>query len=140
MPGACCTRGLACKRWCEMRTRAYRYSRSTPAFPAQWFYGLCRALPEIFALCAQDSLALDRSPPRIRFRSTRLHFPTRCTVIAYTKFSQVVGGQGVSQISCMLLLVAALMLTACFGLAAWRISGGEEDVTGSASPASFHLR
>ena len=27
------------------RTRAYRYSRSTPAFPAQWFYGLCRALP-----------------------------------------------------------------------------------------------
>ncbi|MGY2901031.1 hypothetical protein ACVWVY_000052 [Bradyrhizobium sp. URHC0002] len=45
MPGACCTRGLACKRWCEMRTRAYRYSRSTPAFPAQWSYGLCRALP-----------------------------------------------------------------------------------------------
>jgi hypothetical protein len=40
----------------------------------------------------------------------------------------------------MFLLVAALMLTACFGLAAWRISGGEEDVTGSASPASFHLR
>ena len=35
MPGACCTRGLACKRWCEMRTRAYRYSRSIPAFPAQ---------------------------------------------------------------------------------------------------------
>ena len=28
MPGACCTRGLACKRWCEMRTRAYRYSGS----------------------------------------------------------------------------------------------------------------
>jgi hypothetical protein len=23
----------------EMRTRAYRYSRSIPAFPAQWFYG-----------------------------------------------------------------------------------------------------
>jgi hypothetical protein len=40
----------------------------------------------------------------------------------------------------MFLLVAALMLTACFGLEAWRISGGEEDVTGSASPASFHLR
>src|SRR2546429_83332 len=28
-----------------MRTRAYRYSRNTPAFPAQWFDGLCRALP-----------------------------------------------------------------------------------------------
>src|SRR4029453_2412392 len=32
--------------WCgEIRTRAYRYSRGTPAFPAQWFDGLCRALP-----------------------------------------------------------------------------------------------
>src|SRR6202171_3734678 len=29
----------------RIRTRAYRYSRSIPAFPAQWFYGLCRALP-----------------------------------------------------------------------------------------------
>jgi hypothetical protein len=27
----------------KKRTRAYRYSRSIPAFPAQWFYGLCRA-------------------------------------------------------------------------------------------------
>ena len=33
-------------QWCkELRTRAYRYSRSTPAFPAQWVDGLCRALP-----------------------------------------------------------------------------------------------
>ena len=29
----------------RMRTRAYRYSRSIPAFPARWLYGLCRALP-----------------------------------------------------------------------------------------------
>jgi hypothetical protein len=29
----------------KKRTRAYRYSRSSPAFPAQWFYGLYRALP-----------------------------------------------------------------------------------------------
>jgi hypothetical protein len=50
------------------------------------------------------------------------------------------GGQGVSQFSCMLLLVLALMLTACFGVAAWRISGDGEDVTGSTSPASIHLR
>jgi hypothetical protein len=28
-----------------MRTRAYRFSGSIPAFPAQWFYGLLRALP-----------------------------------------------------------------------------------------------
>jgi hypothetical protein len=36
---------VSCARWSEMRTRAYRYSRSTPASPAQWFDGLCRALP-----------------------------------------------------------------------------------------------
>ena len=44
MPGARCTRGLVCNVCIEMRTRAYRYSRNTPAFPAQWLYGLCRAL------------------------------------------------------------------------------------------------
>ena len=27
------------------RTRAYRFSGNTPAFPAQWLYGLLRALP-----------------------------------------------------------------------------------------------
>jgi hypothetical protein len=29
----------------KVRTRAYRYRRSIPAFPAQWLYGLLRALP-----------------------------------------------------------------------------------------------
>src|ERR1700753_1362112 len=29
----------------EMRTRANRFGGNTPAFPAQWFDGLCRALP-----------------------------------------------------------------------------------------------
>src|ERR1700755_1819185 len=29
----------------ERRTRAYRFRGSSPAFPAQWFYGLFRALP-----------------------------------------------------------------------------------------------
>ena len=29
----------------KKRTRAYRFSGSCPAFPAQWFYGLLRALP-----------------------------------------------------------------------------------------------
>ena len=43
-PGARCTRGLACKG-VEKRTRAYRFSGSIPAFPAQWFYGLLRTLP-----------------------------------------------------------------------------------------------
>ncbi|SIO42225.1 hypothetical protein SAMN05443247_05156 [Bradyrhizobium erythrophlei] len=35
----------------KKRTRAYRYSRSIPAFPARWFYGLCRALPATNSSC-----------------------------------------------------------------------------------------
>ena len=45
MPGARCTRGLVCYMHKEKRTRAYRFSGSSPAFPAQWLYGLYRALP-----------------------------------------------------------------------------------------------
>src|SRR3954470_16465190 len=45
MPGARRTRGLVCKMHKGKRTRAYRFSGNTPAFPAQWLYGLCRALP-----------------------------------------------------------------------------------------------
>src|SRR3954469_1441766 len=44
MPGARCTGRLACKI-AKKRTRAYRYTGNHPAFPAQWFYGLLRALP-----------------------------------------------------------------------------------------------
>src|SRR5215203_4872913 len=44
-PGACCTRGLACDLRKQNCTRAYRAARNTPAFPAQWLYGLLRALP-----------------------------------------------------------------------------------------------
>jgi hypothetical protein len=45
MPDARCTRGPVCKMGKEKRTRAYRFSGGTPAFPAQWLYGLLRALP-----------------------------------------------------------------------------------------------
>src|ERR1700686_4916284 len=45
IPGARCTRGLVCKSAQNKRTRAYRFSGGNPAFPAQWFYGLFRALP-----------------------------------------------------------------------------------------------
>src|SRR5437588_4107771 len=44
-PGADCTRGLVCQTHSNRRTRAYRFSRNSPAFPTQWFYGLLRALP-----------------------------------------------------------------------------------------------
>ena len=37
---------VSCAKLCERRrTRAYRFSGGTPAFPAQWLYGLLRALP-----------------------------------------------------------------------------------------------
>ena len=45
MPDARCTRGLVCKTVQRKRTRAYRFSGGNPTFPAQWLYGLCRALP-----------------------------------------------------------------------------------------------
>jgi hypothetical protein len=43
-PDARCTRGLVCKYVQKKRTRAYRFSGGTPAFPARWLYGLLRAL------------------------------------------------------------------------------------------------
>ena len=45
MPDARCTRGLVCKMHERKRTRAYRFSGGYPTFPAQWLYGLYRALP-----------------------------------------------------------------------------------------------
>src|SRR5882672_5182308 len=47
------------------RTRAYRFSGSIPAFPAQWFCGLLRALPGERLFChrrrADTSARLDAS-------------------------------------------------------------------------------
>ena len=45
MPDAFCTRRLVCKNAQRSAHESNRYRRSNPAFPAQWFYGLCRALP-----------------------------------------------------------------------------------------------
>ncbi len=41
----------------EKRTRAYRFSGSSPAFPAQWFYSLFRALPGETRACLSPSPA-----------------------------------------------------------------------------------
>ena len=42
---------VSCAKMCERkRTRAYRFSGGTPAFPAQWLYGLLRA-PRRIGLC-----------------------------------------------------------------------------------------
>jgi hypothetical protein len=55
-PGARCTRGPVCKSSKQKRTRAYRFSGNTPAFPAQWLYGLFRALPgETWLACHRHS-------------------------------------------------------------------------------------
>ena len=40
----------------EKRTRAYRFSGGSPAFPARWCYGLLRALPG-------DRLSCHHRPP-----------------------------------------------------------------------------
>src|SRR5476651_1118371 len=45
-----------------MRTRAYRFSGSIPAFPAQWFHGLSRALlgvPGLIATVARAALSCE---------------------------------------------------------------------------------
>src|SRR5690242_4395831 len=45
-------------------TRAYRYSGNTPAFPAQWLYGLLRALPgeRLFCLRRPQAAFASRGP------------------------------------------------------------------------------
>jgi hypothetical protein len=45
MPDARCTRGLVCKRHKEKTHTSIQVSGGNPTFPAQWLYGLYRALP-----------------------------------------------------------------------------------------------
>src|SRR5216684_153512 len=45
MPGAQCTHSLACEIDKAHERSHHRYTGNNPAFPAQWFYGLLRALP-----------------------------------------------------------------------------------------------
>ena len=59
-PGARCTRGLACNCAQRTRTRAYRFSGNTPAFPAQWLYSLLRALPGERLFCHRRRANLAR--------------------------------------------------------------------------------
>jgi len=44
MPDARCTRGLVCK-WEKKTHTSIQGSGGNPTFPAQWLYGLYRALP-----------------------------------------------------------------------------------------------
>ena len=84
-PGADCTRGLVCKSAHCGRTRAYRFSRNSPAFPAQWFYGVLRALPgeRIRLVTVACEIILASLAPATGVRTTRLgrtprRFVRRC--------------------------------------------------------------
>jgi hypothetical protein len=98
MPGARCTRGLVCKSAQSRRTRAYRYSRNTPAFPAQWFYGLCRALPgdEFILPPSLREFAVIVEPGRVTFASAKLdasHGRQDHTVLPYAATPLVLRGK-----------------------------------------------
>ena len=87
MPGARCTRGLVCKLHKEKRTRAYRFSGGTPTFPAQWLYGLYRALlgERIRLVTVAAGLIADRIRSD-RFRHRQLGTSNGCrdhTVLPY---------------------------------------------------------
>src|SRR6266403_2886320 len=56
MPGAQCARSLVCEK-ANTRVSHHGHTGNHPAFPAQWFYGLLRALPGDQA-CLTPSLAL----------------------------------------------------------------------------------
>ena len=57
----------------KKRTRAYRFSGGNPAFPAQWFYGLCRALPgDEFLLPPSSANWRHHAPGRARNASADL--------------------------------------------------------------------
>jgi hypothetical protein len=45
MPGAQCARSLACRKKKAHERSHHGHTGNHPAFPAQWFYGLLRALP-----------------------------------------------------------------------------------------------
>ena len=55
MPGARCTHSLVCKGRKHTSIR-HRYTGCDPALPAQWFYGLLRALPGDRALLPPSPL------------------------------------------------------------------------------------
>src|SRR3981189_611719 len=78
-PGARCTRGLACGLHKTRCTRAYRFSGEHPAFPAQWLYGLYRALPgerlSCHRRCAKNGLRNLTPAPRRQDHTTSPYAP-----------------------------------------------------------------
>src|SRR5258707_9338532 len=58
MPGARCTRSLACEIKKAHERSHHGHTGNHPAFPAQWFYGLLRALPGDQALLSPSPALL----------------------------------------------------------------------------------
>ena len=87
MPGARCTRGLACNRQQVKTHTSIQVSGGNPTFPAQWLYGLYRALlgerirlVTVAAGLIADRIRLDR------FRHRQLGTSNGCrnhTVLPY---------------------------------------------------------
>src|SRR5260370_42151271 len=78
MPGAQCTHSLACEIDKAHERSHHRYTGNNPAFPAQWFYGLLRALPGDQA-CLTPSPALllaDLTPASGRQNDTTSPYAT----------------------------------------------------------------
>src|SRR5258706_1458102 len=78
MPGAQCTRSLVCKKQTHERSH-HGHTGNHPAFPAQWFYGLLRALPGDQA-CLTPSPALliaDLTPALGRQNDTTWPYASR---------------------------------------------------------------
>jgi len=103
-PGARCTRGLVCNVHKKVRTRAYRSSGEHPAFPAQWLYGLCRALPgdEFLLPPSPCELTAKPGPGRANFVFAKLdasHGRQDHTVLPYATTSPVLRGIDRSQLS-----------------------------------------
>ena len=65
MPDARCTRSLVCKVHKGKTHTSIQGSGGDPTFPAQWLYGLCRALPGVSGFPASVALRnLARRPGR----------------------------------------------------------------------------
>src|SRR6202171_3423512 len=90
MPGARCTRSLACEINKAHERRHHRFTGFRPAFPAQWFYGLFRALPgeRILVVTVTSGLKAQSNPvgldvasaslaPATGVRTTRLCRPLK---------------------------------------------------------------
>jgi hypothetical protein len=90
--GARCTRGLVCKLHKEMGTRAYRFSGGSPAFPAQWLYGLYRALGERIRLVTVAAGLMGNRIRSDRCRHRQLGTSNGCrdhTVLPYAESAVV---------------------------------------------------